>query len=79
MSNARFVVSGHSLTRPEKSARESHDRPIYMRASAFCSCGAWADNLTGSACRYSAWSRKWHENHKIEVLRKRGELEEGSE
>ena len=67
-----LIASGHSLI-PKKWAKE-WKADLFKESRAFCSCGAWADNLT--LMSYSAWSRKWHDNHKIEVMRKRGELED---
>ena len=51
--------------------------PNYPRR-AECSCGAWSNILTGEEVAYKIrlLARDWHDEHKIEVLRKRGELEE---
>jgi hypothetical protein len=72
MSKASLRVTGHTLI-PKKWAKDVFPK-LFRETRAFCSCGAWDNNLT--LMSYSQWSRKWHDNHKIDVLRSRGELEE---
>jgi hypothetical protein len=70
-----FIVSGHSLL-SHKVAKEIRGE-LFNRNRAFCSCGAWANIISvPSASGQNKARRNWHDEHKIEVLRKRGELEE---
>ena len=70
-----IIVSGHALL-SHQVAKEVIGE-LFNRNRAFCSCGAWADMITvPSASGQNKARRNWHDAHKIEVLRKRGELEE---
>ena len=70
---ARFVVSGHSLL--DQRIVKDLMPGIYHPTRAVCSCGAWCNQYSVRQS-FRAWSREWHDEHKIEVLRSRGELEE---
>ena len=65
-----FVVTGHSFVKPEWAKERWPDK--YQPCRAFCSCGAWG-TIFGP---FTIGARNWHDEHKIEVLRSRGELEE---
>jgi hypothetical protein len=68
-------VSGHSIL-SHQVAKEVKGE-LFNRNRAFCSCGAWANIISvPSASGQNKARRNWHDNHKIEVLRSRGELEE---
>jgi hypothetical protein len=71
----RFVVSGHSLLMPSVAKKVKPD--LFKPHRAFCSCGAWADVVTvPSAGGRRKAQQNWHDEHKIEVLRSQGKLEE---
>ena len=71
----RFVVTGHSLLK--ESIVKDLMPGIYKRNRAVCSCGAWCDVIPmKSSASQAAANRNWHDEHKINVLRSRGELEE---
>ena len=63
-----FFVYGHSLF--NKALAQELFPKLFKEHRAFCSCGAWCDLHKP----YDA--KMWHDEHKIEVLRSRGELEE---
>ncbi len=71
----RLIVNGHSLL-SHHLAKETKGA-LFNRNRAFCSCGAWADIIPcSSANGQNKARRNWHDQHKIEVLRSQGKLEE---
>jgi hypothetical protein len=72
---ARFIVSGHSLLNPQ--IVKDLMPGVYKPHRAVCSCGAWSDVIAmPNATARAKAQRNWHDEHKIEVLRKQGKLEE---
>jgi hypothetical protein len=71
----RLIVSGHSLL--SHAVAKEVKGELFNRNRAFCSCGAWETIIAvPSATGQNQARRNWHDQHKIEVLRSRGELEE---
>lgn len=72
---ARLIVDGHALL--SHSIVKDLMPGVYKPHRAFCSCGAWSDVIAmPNATSRAKAQRNWHDDHKIAVLRKRGELEE---
>ena len=71
----RLIVNGHSLL-SHRIVKELIPG-VYKPHRAVCSCGAWSDVIAmATATARAKAQRNWHDEHKIEVLRKRGELED---
>ena len=66
MTGLNLKIPGHAMKRPEP------NDPYRWH----CYCGAWARVLPEKGKTAAQLRRNGHDEHKIEVLRKRGELEE---
>ena len=67
MKGRNIHVKGHALVKVDKNDSRK----------AACSCGAWERSYTFlSPAWRTIWRRTWHDEHKIEVLRAQGKLED---